>query len=156
MFVRVEGGGGKGREGRNAWLTIQCTEGKVKVSAVSGWIAPARLSHHAAVGTRCISLVAWSTSQEAASVRQKSLPVSLLTIQTVGVKYLPNQVLQLGEPAPHKWICFSQCPQFTCIQTAVFLLLTFFFGRPSRPALQTNTPPDDRTDKSARSASTFA
>lgn len=29
MFVRVEGGGGKGREGRNAWLTIECTEGKV-------------------------------------------------------------------------------------------------------------------------------
>ncbi|CAM9138004.1 unnamed protein product [Scytosiphon promiscuus] len=28
MFVRVEGGGGKGREGRNAWLTIECTEGK--------------------------------------------------------------------------------------------------------------------------------
>lgn len=31
MFVRVEGGGGKGREGRNAWLTIECTEGKVSV-----------------------------------------------------------------------------------------------------------------------------
>lgn len=31
MFVRVEGGGGKGREGRNAWLTIECTEGKVCV-----------------------------------------------------------------------------------------------------------------------------
>ncbi|CAM9923900.1 unnamed protein product, partial [Hapterophycus canaliculatus] len=30
MFVRVEGGGGKGREGRNAWLTIECTEGKVR------------------------------------------------------------------------------------------------------------------------------
>lgn len=29
MYVRVEGGGGKGREGRNAWLTIECTEGKV-------------------------------------------------------------------------------------------------------------------------------
>lgn len=31
MLVRVEGGGGKGREGRNAWLTIECTEGKVSV-----------------------------------------------------------------------------------------------------------------------------
>lgn len=29
MSVRVEGGGGKGRDGRNAWLTVECTEGKV-------------------------------------------------------------------------------------------------------------------------------
>lgn len=36
MFVRVEGGGGKGREGRNAWLTIECTEGKVR-SKVGIW-----------------------------------------------------------------------------------------------------------------------
>lgn len=35
MFVRVEGGGGKGREGRNAWLTIECTEGKVSPSVMS-------------------------------------------------------------------------------------------------------------------------
>ena len=37
MFVRVEGGGGKGREGRNAWLTIECTEGKVR------WCLPSML-----------------------------------------------------------------------------------------------------------------
>ena len=35
MFVRVEGGGGKGREGRNAWLTIECTEGKVGSAVMS-------------------------------------------------------------------------------------------------------------------------